>query len=55
MLRVKPEDKRVLSFDEATERLRARINYQGPRISDKDIHEAIDKMFCEDPQWAPHL
>jgi AbrB family looped-hinge helix DNA binding protein len=34
-----------LSFEEATARIRARVNYTGPRYTDEEQRAAIDEMF----------
>lgn len=41
--RVSPIQK--LTFDEATARIRERINFTGPRYTDEEQREAIDEMF----------
>jgi AbrB family looped-hinge helix DNA binding protein len=44
---------RTKSFEEATDELQRLVNYKGPKITDKMMKEAIDRMFREDPQWNP--
>jgi AbrB family looped-hinge helix DNA binding protein len=51
MLRAKPPAIKKLPFDEALAKVRAIVNYQGPRISDEDSKAGIDEMFRNDPQW----
>ncbi len=41
------------NFAEFAEKIRKIVNYTGPKITDEDIKESIDKMFREDPQWDP--
>jgi AbrB family looped-hinge helix DNA binding protein len=53
MLRMKPAGKPKLSFDEALAKLRATVNYTGPKITDEIAKASIDEMFRNDPKWDP--
>ena len=43
----KPHERKTLTFEEATAKIRAIVNYKGPRISDEEIASVGPAMAAE--------